>query len=62
MKDYDLEYVNKKEKCKVRKFKDLYDDDYNEIDEKDYLKRKKKLGKQRRINKTELYDWPNKID
>ena len=53
MKAHNSIYKDMKKKDKVRKFRDFYDDAYNEADEQDFLRRKKKLGKKRRFNRSD---------
>ena len=59
MSKYDSDYSEKKSHAKHKspKFRDYYDDEFTEEDEKELHSRKKKLGKKPKRKKTGP-DWP----
>jgi hypothetical protein len=60
MSDYDPDYMEKdtRKRHKSPKFRDYYDEEFNEEDEKELYKRRNKLGKQPKRKKDSDNDWP----
>ncbi|MBU1341084.1 MAG: hypothetical protein KKE44_05470 [Proteobacteria bacterium] len=61
MSKYDSDYSenNKRQKHKSPKFRDYYDENLNEEDERELYDRKKKLGKKTKREKNPDHDWPS---
>ncbi len=62
MSHYDSDYSDKTpaKRPKNPKFRDYYDETFDDEDEKDLYKRKKKLGKKPRRKKDPDDDWSDK--
>ena len=60
MSKYDSDYTekDKRQKHKNPKFRDYYDEEFDEEDEKELLEKKKKLGKKPKRKKDQEHDWP----
>jgi len=60
MSNYDADYSEKdtRKRHKSPKFRDYYDEEFNEEDEKELYKRKNKLGKKPKRNKDADDEWP----
>jgi len=60
MSRYDSDYTesNKKTKHKAPKFRDYYDDDLNEQEEKEFHLKRKQLDKKSKRKKNPDHEWP----
>jgi hypothetical protein len=60
MSRYDSDYAenSKKTKHKSPKFRDYYDEEFNEQDEREIQQKRKKLDKKPKRQKNPDHDWP----